>query len=121
MSRSLEEELNKCLPFALDAGYDVLDYWELTFGDIKLILNGLKRKKEDAIESSYNNATMIAGFVGLMLSGKPFPKLESFLPTRSNAEAEEEARVKRMEAMMVAFTNGHNKQWEARQWKNKAR
>ena len=118
--KTLEELFNRILPIALRAGISIFDFWDYTLGELTLILNNYKEVEEarakETITVSYNQAVMIAQFVGLQMNGKKIPSMEELFPTmRAEKQAAQSEEIEYKKAMLLKeqfmfYANAHNKQ-----------
>ena len=72
---TLTELFESLLRTALIAGVNVIDYWDLTFKEITLIIEAYKEREKNQLASNYNNALMTANFVWAFYSGNKVPTL----------------------------------------------
>ena len=72
---TLTELFESKLPTALIVGVNVIDYWDLTFKEITLIIEAYKEREKNQLASNYNNALMTANFVWAFYSGNKVPTL----------------------------------------------
>ena len=72
---TLTELFESLLPTALIAGVNVIDYWDLTFKEITLIIEAYKEREKNQLASNYNNALMTANYVWAFYSGNKVPTL----------------------------------------------
>ena len=102
------------------AGISIFDFWNYTLKELTLILNNYKEVEEqrakEAITISYNQAVMVAQFVGLQLNGKPIPSMEELFPSlRSEQPVAQNEEIEYKKAMLLKeqfmfYANAHNKQ-----------
>lgn len=102
------------------AGVSIFDFWNYTLGELTLILNNYKEVEEqrakETITISYNQAVMVAQFVGLQLNGKPIPSMEELFPSLRTEQQEvknEELEYKKamlLKEQFMFYANAHNKQ-----------
>lgn len=108
------------MPIALRAGVNIFDFWNYTLKELTLILNNYKDSEEqrakEQITVSYNQAVMIAQFVGLQMNGKPIPSIEKIFPSLNEAQptqAQEDLEYKKamlLKEQFMFYANAHNKQ-----------
>jgi len=72
------------MPACLRAGVSVIDFWDLTLGEMMAILRNYNEEQEDRAREqtaiNYNRAVLIADFVALRFNGKPIPSFEEVFP-----------------------------------------
>lgn len=75
-----------------------------------------KTRAKEQVTLAYNQAAMVAQFVGLSMNGKPLPKLYDLFPALRDDYAQQQADEQQYKAMMLlkeqfmSFANTHNKQ-----------
>lgn len=119
LPKTYSELFEKLLPICLKAGLTVFEFWDLTLGEITIVLNNYKEEEEKRAREtaivSYNQATMIADFVSLRLNGKPLPSYEKLFPSAKpqiDEKTQKEQDYKRMmllKEQMMFFAEKHNK------------
>lgn len=109
------------LPIALLSGVGIQEYWDLTFGEIVIILKNYQKKEEarvkEQLSTTYNTAQLVASFVGLSMNGKDIPTIEEVFPSVFQKQVKEEDITEReVKAMAlqkdiwVAYAERFNKQ-----------
>lgn len=91
-------------------GYNIFSFWDLTWGEIILILNQYNKLKEEKIADNYQQAYFIYLFVGSLLNSKTPPALEGFLPSKQKEYEEQQLKV--LEAQMMDFAYNRNKKYK---------
>ena len=77
---SLKSYFERILPMALDAGMSIVQFWDSTVGEIKLMIDAFNRKRKSDISDVYLNAKLIASFVGCSINGKQIPEIYDLFP-----------------------------------------
>lgn len=99
--KSFEEYIEELLKVAIQAGISYSDFWEMTVGEVTLIVETYNKKQEEEykiqLSLDYQLASNIAYFVGLALNGKQIPSLQKTYPSLFNEE------VKQKEDKSLAF------------------
>jgi hypothetical protein len=112
----------------LRCGVDVIGFWDLTIGEIKLITENYRQEEEnkakERVASNYNLAMMVSTFVNNGLNGKPIPSIEELYPKLfvDNTAQQEEEQKRRDELalalykeQMLDFAAAHNKKRHAKE------
>lgn len=68
------------LPYALQYGLTVFDYWDMTLKEINAFIKAVQEKEKMNRLNAYLQASMTANFVGDILSGKPIPPIQNVFP-----------------------------------------
>ena len=88
------------------AGVGVLEYWDLTLGEIKLVLETYRDTQQQAAEEklsiTYNQAVMIADFVNLRFNGKQLPSFNEVFPNLAQNKMSEKEK-KELEYKQAMF------------------
>ena len=77
----------------LKYGVSFDDFWNMTIKEMNIYLKVVQEKEKAKYELAYIQASMVANFVGTMLSGKPIPPIHKVFPEfyiDENKKAQEE-------------------------------
>ena len=115
----MTELFERLLPTALKCGIGVVEYWDLTIGEIRTVVLNYQHEQElkakEAIVTNYNLATMVSSFVMNGMNGKSNPSLLELFPDMFQEELqkqkeEEDARYWQLyKEQMLDFAAAHNK------------
>ena len=94
--QSFEEYIEELLKVAIQAGISYSDFWEMTVGEISLIVDAYNKKQvEDykiQLSLDYQLAANISHFMGRVLNGKQIPSLQETYPSLFSDENEVEQK-----------------------------
>lgn len=93
------------LPYALEAGVAFFDFWEMTYGEITLVVKGWqekeKRKQQEQAYHNYILADLVGASVARLMDKKAkFPKIHEVYPHLYDAPKEKQAWEISKERMM---------------------
>lgn len=97
------------MPLAIKGGVRVTEYWDLTMGEIQVVLDALSQTIKENIARNYNLATMIAMFTRATFSGKDIPSIETLYPKVFKEQQEEETNDCGWMRFKEEFTDYSNK------------
>lgn len=105
LPKTWKELFEKLLPLSLAAGVSILDYWDLTLAEIIAVLTNYRKMEEKRANETaminYNQAVLIADFVGLRLNGKPLPSYQEIYPKAQTEEDSQAQKDRDYKAMML--------------------
>ena len=121
----MTELFERLLPTALKCGIGVVEYWDLTIGEIRLIVLNYQEEQElkakETVSVNYNLAMMVSTFVANSLNGKSNPSLPELFPDMFKSELEQiqkekdELALQLYKEQMLDFANAHNKSRNAKE------
>lgn len=92
--KSFEEYIEELLKVAIQAGISYSDFWEMTVGEVTLIVEAYNKKQEEEykiqLSLDYQLAANISYFVGRVLNGKQIPSLQKTYPSLFNEVEQKE-------------------------------
>lgn len=105
------------MPVAIRCGIKILDYWELTIGEIKIYIDAFydnkKKDYQEKVYLSYQTSLLTSLFVNNGLNGKKNPSFEELFPQLLTEEDREAIRKQEIESYKMkwkAFMDVHNNQ-----------
>lgn len=112
--KSFEEYIEELLKVAIQAGISYSDFWEMTVGEVTLIVEAYNKKQEEEykiqLSLDYQLASNIAYFVGLALNGKQIPSLQKIYPSLFNEVEQKEVKSSAIQKeLLIDFAIRHNK------------
>ena len=112
------------LPFALQYGLTVFDFWNMTIKEINQFIKSIQQREKQIRQNIYLQASLQANFVGFILNGKQIPPIQEIFPEIYQEEIEldrkkrEENEAILFEYQMMAWAKAHNEQWRAKHKKD---
>lgn len=84
----------------------VTEFWESTLDDIYVFMDGYQFRNKQTVLNRYEQAKLIACFVGLSMSGKDIPDIDDLYPDMFDDDVDTEAAIKQQEKQfaMLAMT-----------------
>lgn len=112
--QSFEEYIEELLKVAIQAGISYSDFWEMTIGEISLIVDAYNKKQvEDykiQLSLDYQLAANISHFMGRVLNGKQIPSLQETYPSLLNEVEQKEVKSSAIQKeLLIDFAIRHNK------------
>ena len=102
------------LPIALLSGVSIQEYWDLTFGEIVIILKNYQKKEEarvkEQLSATYNTAYLVASFVGLSMNEEVFPSVFQKQVKEEDITEREAKAMALQKDIWVAYAERFNKQ-----------
>lgn len=103
------------LPFALKCGIGLFDFWELTYGEILMLMNNYKEQREEKskeeIANNYQIAYLTSIFTNKANNGKQPPTLQEMYPDLFPVEENEETESNSWlfyKEKMIDYAQEHN-------------
>lgn len=112
--QSFEEYIEELLKVAIQAGISYSDFWEMTVGEVTLIVEAYNKKQlEDykiQLSLDYQLAANISHFMGRVLNGKQIPSLQETHPSLLNEVEQKEIKSSAIQKeLLIDFAIRHNK------------
>jgi len=112
--QSFEEYIEELLKVAIQAGISYSDFWEMTVGEVTLIVEAYNKKQlEDykiQLSLDYQLAANISHFMGIVLNGKQIPSLQETYPSLLNEVEQKEIKSSAIQKeLLIDFAIRHNK------------
>jgi len=112
----MEELFDMLLPICLECGVNIFDFWELTYGEIILVVNNYKQKEKARIqETAYFNYAL-ANLIGISVArlidkNAVYPSIHEVFPNifvdAAVKPQQQDWRIAK--DRMMKFTTAHNK------------
>lgn len=112
--QSFEEYIEELLKVAIQAGISYSDFWEMTVGEVTLIVEAYNKKQlEDykiQLSLDYQLAANISHFMGRVLNGKQIPSLQETYSSLLNEVEQKEIKSSAIQKeLLIDFAIRHNK------------
>lgn len=103
------------LPFALQYGLTVFDFWNMTIKEINQFIKSIQQREKQIRQNIYLQASLQANFVGCILNGKQIPPIQNVFPetfkvAEQDKKKQEELQLALYKEQMIDWANAHNKQ-----------
>lgn len=103
---------NNVLPVAIQAGIDITQFYDLTLGEIYLIIDQYKEKVKMQqlfnAQNQYYTAMFTVTFLGASLKGMRVPDIEEMFPDLFDQEAYENKKLEELQQQLIDFGNKRN-------------
>ena len=104
------------LPFALQYGLTVFDFWNMTIKEINQFIKSIQQREKQIRQNIYLQASLQANFVGYILNGKQIPPIQNVFPEmyqdliEQDQKRQQELALALYKEQMIDWAKAHNKQ-----------
>lgn len=112
------------LPFALQYGLTVFDFWNMTIKEINQFIKSIQQREKQNRQNIYLQASLQANFVGYILNGKQIPPIQNVFPEmyqeliEQDQKRQQELALALYKEQMIDWANAVNKKQRAKQKKD---
>ena len=100
------------MPYAIRAGVGIREFWDLTYGELSVILDVYKQQREEESQTKmyeiYTTSALVARFVNASMQGKKLPDIYEIFPSLPRRTQEFDWNTYKQQ--FAQFAEGYNQQ-----------